>query len=109
MASGEAAKLPALVTDIVNIDMEGDVPKITISKSNPKTVVWRAPDDGSDWLVIFDGKTPFTRWFYHVPAQSQGASGPAVLDREVKPGEYKYSTYRRGGGVIEDPMVRVDP
>lgn len=102
-----ASPVAVLNTQIVDIESNGSAKEVVIKKGNPKTVVWNAPSGEYDWLVVFKSKTPFTRWFYHVPMKSNGASAPAVLRGDAEEGTYKYMTIQKGSGVVEDPDVRV--
>lgn len=81
-----------------NVDQDS----VNVSKNNKDKVQWSGPGPG-DWLVVFDGPSPFER-DYFTPAY------PGNTDIVVEPSdyEYKYTVYVDGKKGV-DPIIIVRP
>ena len=99
-AGAKAAKATKTVTITTN-PLSVDKPSVTISKKNKENVVWQTRPPGKDFVVAFEGTSPFSRQTFD---QDHNDSGVPVLTPD--PGvslAFKY--WVQVGDQVLDPGV----
>jgi hypothetical protein len=74
-----------------------------ISLGRHEVAHWKTKPPKRDFLVVFEGATPFKDWSYdrHRPTSSTAHGNPETT--------YKYTVYTTGGAVKSDPGIIIKP
>lgn len=81
-----------------------DKDPVHISKST-QVAHWKTNPPGQDFLVVFEGSSPFNDWYFH-PGQPTSKITVAPGDPNIT---YKYTVYTASGAHKKDPGVIIRP
>jgi hypothetical protein len=65
---------------------------------------WKTNPPGQDFLVVFEGNSPFNKWLFH---KGSPTSKTTVVDPGVT--EYKYTVFTANGAHKKDPGIIIKP
>lgn len=74
-----------------------------ISQSNHEVAHWISDTPGEDFLVVFEGDSPFKEWHYDGTHATSSAAGGTIGTT------YKYTVYTKNGSVKNDPGIIIHP
>jgi hypothetical protein len=80
-----------------------DKDPVHISKGT-EVAHWKTNPPGQDFLVVFEGESPFDDWYFH---PGRATSKTTVVPSGTK--KYKYTLFTAGGAHKNDPAVIIRP